>query len=166
MTTASSEDPSSTNNKFSDAVDRMVLRVALQEGHEGDSASPPGSAAASRRKKLLSHAKPAAGQGPLLPHELSELSLLCTMASSLSVSSSDNDNAPQQLQRQQQQQDSDGLLGFASVDGDQLVALVELLDKHVNLAVVNGSHLVSDALELLQNLRRRRLVSKSNSCVL
>jgi hypothetical protein len=70
----------------------------------------------------------------LAVQELSELSLLCTVASALPQPASP-------------QHDNSCATGFATVDGDQLVALLELLDRHVNLAA--RVHLIQDAINVM-----------------
>jgi hypothetical protein len=100
------------SSKYSDAVSRMLMRVALQEGHEGAS-----TASSNALKPHL---------GPLTIQELSELTFLCNTAAS--------GNNPYD--------------GFATVEGDQLVALIELLDRHVNLAV--AVNLVEQALQHIE----------------
>ena len=104
------------HDKFVDTVGRIVLRVNMAEGHEG---SPD--------KKNA----PLEGQGPLTAQELSELSLLCTLQTTLK----ENDND----------------IGFANVEGDQLSNLIELLDEHVNLAV--GAQIICKALEVMKMTR-------------
>ena len=68
-----------------------------------------------------SPSKAAPAGGPLTRQELAELSLLC--------SSTEEE-------------------GFAAVEGDQLLALLELLDRHINHAV--SVNLIPQALEVLQ----------------
>jgi len=79
--------------------------------------------------------------------ELSELSLLCTLASSLppttekhgtnaAPNSSTPDKQPEELGS------STNGNGFAAVEGDQLVELIELLDRHVSRAT--GINLLKD----------------------
>ena len=116
------------HDKFVDTVGRIVLRVNMVEGHEG-----------SPEKKNT----PSEGQGPLTSHELSELSLLCTLQTTLS-----------------RENDSSTPLGFANVEGDQLANLIELLDKHVNLAV--GVQIIRDALEVM---KKEESPSKASICL-
>ena len=113
----------SSSSKFADAVSRMVHRVNLQEGHEAGT------------RPISSHQ-----QGPLKPQELAELSFLCTAAAaaSSSAAASSNNNSEQAANA-----------GFASVEGDLLVAVIEMLDRHVNLAV--GVHLIDDALKIYRS---------------
>ena len=70
-------------------------------------------------------AAPPLSTGPLTLQELSDLSLLCT-------------SSPQKQQQQ----------GFATVEGDQLLVLLELLDRHIDHAV--GVNFYPQAIELLQ----------------
>jgi hypothetical protein len=121
----SEKDP---NQKFTETVERIVRRVAMQEGREHMEPSQQKQAATRQ-----------AGQGPLTVQELSELSLLCTVASAM----------PQAASPQHHQHDNNSVVtqGFATVDGDQLVALLELLDRHVNLAA--RVHLIQDAINVM-----------------
>jgi hypothetical protein len=121
-TGTSEKDP---NQKFTETVERIVRRVAMQEGREHMEPSQQKQAATRQ-----------AGQGPLSVQELSELSLLCTVASAM----------PQVASPQHNQHDNNAQ-GFATVDGDQLVALLELLDRHVNLAA--RVHLIQDAINVM-----------------
>jgi hypothetical protein len=121
--------------QFTNTVERITLRVNLKEGREHVEDT-------SQRASV----KQLAGDGPLTVLELQELSLLCTLntsASSMSSSSSSS-TAPTTASSQQQQQQT----GFASVDGDQLVALTELLDRHVHHAA--QVHLLPQACHVLQ----------------
>ena len=92
--------------QFVDAVSRMVLRVAL----------------------LKESGKP--GFKGLTAAELQELSYLCTAQDCLkpcnSSSSSNSNNVEKEFPN---------VSGFARVEGDPLMALVELLDQHVNNAI-------------------------------
>jgi hypothetical protein len=124
--TMSEKDP---NKKFTETVERIVRRVAMQEGREHMEPSQQKEAATRQ-----------AGQGPLSVQELSELSLLCTVASAMSQAAS-----PQH--HHQHDNNSVATQGFATVDGDQLVALLELLDRHVNLAA--RVHLIQDAINVM-----------------
>jgi hypothetical protein len=124
--TMNEKDP---NQKFTETVERIVRRVAMQEGREHMEPSQQKQAATRQ-----------AGQGPLTVQELSELSLLCTVASAM----------PQAASPQHHQHDNHNSVvtqGFATVDGDQLVALLELLDQHVNLAA--RVHLIQDAINVM-----------------
>lgn len=69
--------------------------------------------------------------GPLTDQELAELTFLCNTVASGNNNNNNNDG------------DS-----FANVEGDQLVSLVELLDRHVNLAV--AVNLVEQSLQHVQ----------------
>jgi hypothetical protein len=124
-TGTSAKDP---NQKFTETVERIVRRVAMQEGREHMEPSQQKQAATQQ-----------AGQGPLTVQELSELSLLCTVASAM----------PQVASPQHHQHDNNSVAtqGFATVDGDQLVALLELLDRHVNLAA--RVRLIQDAINVM-----------------
>ena len=104
-----------SSTKFSDTVNRIVLRVACTEGHEDST----------------SHNR-AADAGPLTLPELAELSLLCA------ATLNDTPN-------HQQSQDK---FGFATVEADQLLALLEVLDRHINNAV--AIDFIRDALEVLR----------------
>ena len=75
------------------------------------------------------------GTGPLTEHELHILSLLCTRAASTLIT---NKKAPPGSKKR----------GFASVEGDLLTTLMELLEKHVNLAV--GVDLIQVAMDVIQ----------------
>lgn len=113
------ETPTAMSNAlFTDTVNRVVLRVACTEGHEESSPA---------RQTPLSHA------GPLTPRELSELSLLCTSANAARSNNNTSEDTPS---------------GFATVEGDQLLALLELLDRHIDSAV--SVNFIPEALELLQ----------------
>lgn len=100
-----------SSSRFSDTVNRIVLRVACTEGHEDSTA----------------HNR-ALDSGPLTLQELSELSLLCA---ALNDTKNGNQNP----------------FGFATVEADQLLGLLELLDRHINNAV--AIDFLRDALEIL-----------------
>jgi hypothetical protein len=104
---------------FSDTVNRLVLRVACTESHED--VSPV---------KRRAPAAPAGG-GPLTPQELSDLSLLCTYSNDIR-SKGDQQNP----------------YGFATVEGDQLLGLLDLLDRHISAAV--GVDFIQEAVDLLK----------------
>jgi hypothetical protein len=128
-TSSSSTSVKDPNQKFTETVERIVRRVAMQEGREHMEPSQQKQAASQK-----------AGQGPLTVQELSELSLLCTVASAMpQVAASP--------QHHHQHDNSVEAQGFATVDGDQLVALLELLDRHVNLAA--RVHLIEDAINVM-----------------
>lgn len=107
------------SEKLADAVARMIHRVDLSEGHEGS-----GEAATSSTNKGGDDDDDDVhlNQGPLTPQELAELSFLCTATTAAADSKRGSKSSTQAV-------------GFAAVEGDQLVALMELLDRHVNLAV-------------------------------
>jgi hypothetical protein len=109
------EDLLAQNQRFFDSVDRIVQRINLTQCHEGTPV------------KTIKH--DASIYGPLTVSEMGELSLLCSLASTLQVS---NDSTP---------------CGFASVELDQLSALTELLDRHVNLAA--GINLIQQAHDIV-----------------
>jgi hypothetical protein len=67
--------------------------------------------------------------GPLTNQELAELTFLCNTETAAS-----GNNCPDD--------------GFATVEGDQLVSLIELLDRHVNLAV--AVNLVQQSLQHIE----------------
>ena len=73
------------------------------------------------------------GSGPLTKEELRILSLLCTEMAGKQA----RKPPPGSKKR-----------GFASVEGDLLTALMELLEKHVNLAV--GVDLIQEAVNVIQ----------------
>lgn len=127
-----------SNEKYTAVIEAMVLRAHMVEGREGYSPDH-------HHHRLVRHQP---GQGPLLPQELADLSLLCS-ANSSSSSKNKNQATTKKSNRQEQQQQEDAALkGFASVDGDQLAALIELLDKHVNLAA--RVSLIEDALNIIK----------------
>lgn len=102
-----------SSTRFSDTVNRIVLRVVCTEGHEDST----------------SHNR-ASDSGPLTLPELTELSLLCSALNDTHSASEDN-------------------FGFASVEADQLLALLEVLDRHINIAV--AIDFIRDALEILRS---------------
>lgn len=116
---------------FSDTVNRIVLRVACEEGHE----STP------EKKKYAT----TVGGGPLTKEELSELSLLCSNAAA------SNDGAAETIEREQEAS------GFATVEAEQLLGLLELLDRHINTAV--GVNFVLEALEVLDKAATKASVT-------
>jgi cohesin loading factor subunit SCC2 len=93
---------------FSNTVNKILQRVALQEGREGGTAA----------HSTIHH-------GPLTQMELSDLSLLCTRAT--------HETGP----------------SFESVEKEEIAALIEYLEKHVNLAC--GVHIIEDVCAFLQN---------------
>ena len=72
--------------------------------------------------------------GPLTPQELQELSFFCTAQDCAAAGSDGVGNS--------------GGGGFAGVEGDSLVTLIELLDQHVNQAVT--VHLIEAAIAVHQ----------------
>jgi hypothetical protein len=110
---------------FVDAVARMVHRVDLTEGHEGGGGDTVNTTAA-RRRSSKNDTDPTR-VGPLTRPELAELSFLCTAAAQAAVSAS---SVPPTKDSKK-----DCAAGFAAVEGDQLIGLMELLDRHVALAV-------------------------------
>lgn len=127
-----------SSSVFSDTVNRIVLRVACEEGHE----STP------EKKK---HA--ATVGGPLTPEELSELSVLCSNAAAVS-----NDDAATASTQQEQEK-----FGFATVEADQLLGLLELLDRHINSAV--GVNFILEALEVLDKAPKNASAALDTVCV-
>jgi hypothetical protein len=79
-------------------------------------------------------------QGPLAPQEMAELSCLCSATSSSNATNSNSD-------------------GFDKVELDQLMALVELLDRHVKLAVT--VHWIENAVEIYQEVESPSLASST-----
>jgi hypothetical protein len=122
-----SSDPLSSK-RFSDTVNRIVLRVACTEGHENSTGH-----------------NSALDAGPLTLPELSELSLLCASL---------NDTRGQEN------------AGFASVEADQLLGLLEILDRHINNAV--AIDFFQEALENLcgEDGRKKALDQVCNSLLL
>jgi hypothetical protein len=112
------DDASLQTERFRDTVDRLVQRVNLHEGREGGSGG--GGGAHHDSSKL----------GPLTCAELGELSLLCSLAKTLPESTEAEPT------------------GFATVEADQLGALTEMLDRHVNLAT--GVNLVQQAVKVIE----------------
>jgi hypothetical protein len=109
------------SEQFADSVSRMVLRVAL----------------------LQERGKP--GFKGLTAAELQELSFLCTAQECIKSSSSSG------FQNNDCRHDAESpnVVGFASVEGDPLLALIELLDHHVNSAV--SVRLIEAAIEVYQS---------------
>jgi len=105
-------------DELAETVSRLVLRVTMQREHAGGS---------SRHQPH--------GGGPLTAQELQELSFYCT-AQDCAVAAATNNAA------------ESSSTGFASVEGDPLVALIELLDQHVNQAVT--VHLIEAAIAVYQ----------------
>lgn len=74
--------------------------------------------------------------------ELQELSFLCTAQECIKSSNGMNNN-------RNDDSESPNFAGFASVEGDPLLALIELLDHHVNSAA--SVRLIEAALEVFQS---------------
>lgn len=107
------------SSRFSETVNRIILRVACTEGHEDSGA----------------HNHPA-DSGPLTLQELNELSLLCAELND----GQENKQIP---------------FGFATVEADQLLALLDVLDRHINNAV--AIDFIREALEILEEGRNEAL---------
>lgn len=129
-----------SSSAFSDTVNRILLRVACEEGHE----STP------EKKK---HA--ATVGGPLTPDELSELSVLCSNAAAVS----NEDVATATMQQQQEE----GKFGFATVEAEQLLGLLELLDRHINSAV--GVNFILEALQVLDKAPSKASAALDTVCL-
>ena len=110
------------SEQFADSVSRMVLRVAL----------------------LQESGKP--GFKGLTAAELQELSFLCTAQECIKSS---NSSSGFQNNDCRHDAESPNVVGFASVEGDPLLALIELLDHHVNSAV--SVRLIEAAIEVYQS---------------
>lgn len=122
MDSATRDPIDAQNQRFRDIVDRIVQRVNLQEGHEG---TP-------RRSVTGPSAGRASGsEGPLTSAEMIDLSFLCSLASTLPESSETRPT------------------GFASVELDQLTAMTEMLERHINVAA--GINLIQQTLEVVEN---------------
>lgn len=81
------------------------------------------------------------GGGPLTADELHILSLCCT-----SAATSRNKKPPPGSKKKNGKPEAHG--GFASVEGDLLTTLTELLEKHVNLAV--GVDLIQETVDVVR----------------
>jgi hypothetical protein len=112
-----------------DVITKILHRVDMMESHEGGGST-------AERWNNVTHA----GQGPLTAAELSELSFLCQ---SLTTSQSNAGAGAMTAAKKEQEP----VTGFASVESDLLLSLMELLDRHVNLA--SSIHLLQEAAAVL-----------------
>lgn len=112
-----------------DVITKILHRVDMMESHEG-------SGSTAERWNNTTHA----GQGPLTPAELSELSFLCQ---SLATSQSNGGAGAMTAAKKE----PEPATGFASIESDLLLSLMELLDRHVNLA--SSINLLQDGAALL-----------------
>lgn len=122
------------DDTYGDVIDRMVTRVSMLENSP---IRPPGTAESDGHHHHHHHQV-----GPLTSHELAELSLLCTrqeadMATTTNDTTTNNNNA------------ATTRIGFNTVEGEQLESLVELLDKHMNLAT--GIHHLQNAVNVIKS---------------
>lgn len=112
---------------LADVMNRILHRVDMKESHEGD-----GSTA-----ERWSNTAPSC---PLTSAELSELSFLCQTLSNERVDCTMSASTTQERKP---------ATGFASIESDSLLSLMELLERHVNLA--SSIHLVQEAAAVLAN---------------
>jgi hypothetical protein len=114
-------------DQIEDLLARIVHRVDLHESHEGDGSTAERGSDNSANKSIDSNGKIATNRsGPLLPREISELSFLCNAIAAATISTTPGTT---------QSVNNKKRIGFASVDVDSVLSLIELLDRHVNLAV-------------------------------
>jgi hypothetical protein len=112
-----------------DLITKILHRVDMMESHEGTGST-------AERWNNTTHA----GKGPLTPAELSELAFL---GQSITTPPSNVGAGPMTAAKKEQE----SATGFASIDSDLLLSLMELLDRHVNLA--SSIHLVQEAAAIL-----------------
>jgi hypothetical protein len=143
------------HNAFVPAVARILHRVDFTEGNDGDSSvvedatastGTPSTTASTTRDASSSQPQ---GGGPLTSQELSELSFLCSTALAARSKSSSSSSSQHRRGggggRRTTNNDNDcvGEDGFAAVEVDQLLGLMDLLNRHVNSAV--SVHLMDSA---------------------
>jgi hypothetical protein len=126
------------HNAFVPAVSRILHRVDLTECNDGGSVSEDAAASTGTPSTTTTtrDASSLQGGGPLTSQELSELSFLCSTAlASRSSSSSQHRLGSGGTRRTSNDGNDCSDDGFAAVEVDQLLGLMDLLNRHVNLAV-------------------------------
>jgi hypothetical protein len=113
-----------TTDQIEDVLARIVHRVDLNESHEGDGSTAERWSTGNATTGCSNQNKGGSNtSGPLTTRELSDLSFLCsaiaTAQPAITKGQSGNKNN----------------FGFANVDIDSVLSVMELLDRHVNLAV-------------------------------
>jgi hypothetical protein len=110
-----------TTDQIEDLLARIVHRVDLKESHEGDGSTAErwsnGNGNNNQNKE------DSGTNGPLTSRELSDLSFLCSQIAATQSSAA------------RAQSDNKNNFLFANVDVDSVLSVMELLDRHVNLAV-------------------------------
>jgi hypothetical protein len=125
-----------TADQIEDVLARMVHRVDLQESHEGDGSTAERWNEDSQNHNNTSNPKVGSSNssGPLTSRELSELSFLCSKIAATTSSSTATVGATIGTTNNICNKKS-GNTSFANVDIDIVLSIIELLDRHVNLAV-------------------------------
>jgi hypothetical protein len=130
---------SMTVDQIEDVLARIVHRVDLQESHEGDgSTAERWNEDNTKRGRVCDQkGRGSDSNGPLTSRELSELTFLCsTIAAAMTASATTtvgtNLSVPSMVSTTNKKK---SITSFANVDIDLVLSVVELLDRHVNLAV-------------------------------
>lgn len=126
---------SMTVDQIEDVLARIVHRVDLKESHEGDGSTAERWNEGNQKRGSLCDQK---GQGsnsngPLTSRELSELTFLCsTISVAMTTSATTTATVPSKVRTTNKKK---CITSFADVDIDSVLSVIELLDRHVNLAV-------------------------------
>ena len=130
--TRTSNSDTITADQIEDVLARIVHRVDLQESHEGDGSTAERWNEDSQNAGNASNASSSGrnNSGPLTSRELSELSFLCSKIAA-TMTTSGSITGPSIGSNNKKNNST----SFANVEIDIVLSIIELLDRHVNLAV-------------------------------
>jgi hypothetical protein len=123
-----------TVDQIEDVLARIVHRVDLKESHEGDGSTAERWSEGNQKRGSAGDQKSQGSNsnGPLTSRELSELTFLCSTISAAMTSLATT--VPSKFSTTNKQK-CIITTSFADVDIDTVLSVIELLDRHVNLAV-------------------------------
>ena len=135
-----------TADQIEDILARIVHRVDLQESHEGDGSTAERWNEDVNQKRGSSNCDPkgqgSSSNGPITSRELTELTFLCsTIAAAMTTSSSASTTVSTNISVPSLTSSTNtmnNITSFANVDTDIVLSVIELLDRHVNLAVATN----------------------------
>jgi hypothetical protein len=136
-----------TAERMDDVVTQILHRIDMMESHEGKGSTAERWSTTTSCNGTV--------QGPLTTQEIAELSYLCHAVSTTNTSASSNTRKisngksndamtmPETAVSMMNDTNANDRLDFSNMESDSLLSLMELLDRHVNVAV--AIHLLEHA---------------------
>ena len=129
-----------TADQIEDVLARIVHRVDLKESHEGDGSTAERWNEDNQKggNGCDQKVRGSNSNGPLTSRELSELTFLCSTIAAAMTTSASSTVIPNFSIPSTTCNNKKSVTSFASVDIDIVLSVIELLDRHVNMAVATN----------------------------